>query len=188
VNRRTARGNRMGLAFAGLVLLAAGAYALARGLAWNSGFLGRTASQVITPGTRHFVTAHAAWFWPATAIACTILAILALRWLIVQARTDAIGTFSLERDKRRGTTRLPADAVTDAFEDDLQASPYIQQASATLTGAPDNPHLALTATVFTGADAGDAIQRIGEALGRLRNVLDHQAMTATVRLRTSSKP
>jgi hypothetical protein len=186
VNRRTARGNRVGLALTGIVVLAAGAYVLARGLGGSSGLFGRAASQVITPGTRHFVAAHAAWFWSVTAIVCTILALLALRWLLVQARTQPIGTFSLERDKRRGTTRLPADAVTDALEDDLQASPYIQRASATLTGAPDNPRQALTATLQTGADPTDAIQRIGQALSRLRTVLDNQTLTATVRLRTSS--
>jgi hypothetical protein len=186
VNRRTARGNRIGLALAGAVLFVAGAYALARGLDWNSGALGRAASQLITPGMRHFVTTHAAWFWSVTAIVCAILALLALRWLLVQARTEAIGTFSLERDKRRGTTRLPADAVTDAFEDDLQASLYIQQASAVLVGSADNPHLMLIATLRTGADPTDAIERIGQALSRLRTVLEHQTLKATVRLRTTS--
>jgi hypothetical protein len=186
MNRRTARGNRTGLVLTGLLLLAAGGYVLARGLAWKPRQLGSAGAPVITAPVRDFVTAHAAWFWPVIGITAAVLAVLAFRWLAVQGRTEAIGDFSLERDPRRGTTRLPASAVTDAFEDDLEASPYLQQASATLAGAPDTPRLTLTVTLQTGASPADAIQRIGQALTRLRATLDNQTVTATIRIRTTS--
>jgi hypothetical protein len=186
VSRRTARGNRIGMAVIGLVLIVAGAAALARGLAIRPALLGPAHAAVIDEQTRRYAAGHW-WFWPALAAIAVVVAVLALRWLAVQTRSDAIGHIGLEPDPRHGVTRLSAGAATGAFEDDLSASPYVQRVNATVTGAPTTPRLALTVTLHTDADPAGANRRINQALARLRHALETERLTATVRIRTTGR-
>lgn len=183
MNRRTARGNRIGLAVVGLILLAAGAYALARGLAAGPELLGSAHAPLTDRHLRSY-PASQSWFWPVAAVVTVIITLLALRWLAVQARTDAVGDIALETSPRQGTTRLPARALTDALEDDLTASPYVQRVNAILTGPAAARRLALTVTLTTGSDPATVAQRTSQALERLRHAHDAESLTATVRLRT----
>ncbi len=90
---------------------------------------------MIDEQTRRYATGHS-WFWPALATIAVLVALLALRWLAVQTRSDTIGHIGLESDPRHGVTRLSAGAATGALEDDLSASSYVQRVNATVTGAP----------------------------------------------------
>ena len=184
MSRRTARGNRIGMLVVGLVLTAAGAAALARGLAIRPALLGPAHTVVTGEQTRRFAAAHS-WFWPALAAIAAVIALLALRWLAVQTRTDAIRHIGLEPDPGHGVTRLSARAATGALEDDLSASPYVQRVNATITGAPTTPRLALTVTLHTHADPALASQRIHQALARFRQALETEHLTATVRIRAT---
>jgi hypothetical protein len=185
VSRRTARGNRIGMLVVGLVLAVAGAAALARGLAIRPALLGQAHAAVTDQQIRRYAADHW-WFWPAAAALAVVIAALALRWIAVQTRTDAIRHIGLEPDPRHGVTRLPAGAATGALEDDLSASPYVQRVNATVTGAPTAPRLALTVTLHADADPADASQRIHQALARLRQALETEHLTAKVRIRTTS--
>jgi hypothetical protein len=127
------------------------------------------------------------WFWPAAAAAVIVIALLALRWLAVQTSSDAIGHIGLEPDPRHGVTRLAAAAATGALEHDLSASPNVQRAHATLAGHPAAPRLALTVTLRTGADPATAVQRIQQALDRLRHALETDRLAATIRIRTTGR-
>ena len=89
MSRRTARGNRIGLVVVGLVLLAAGAYALARGVAVRPELLGSAHAPLTDQHVRRYPTSQS-WFWPVVAGVTVMIALLALRWLAVQARTDAV--------------------------------------------------------------------------------------------------
>ena len=184
MSRRTARGNRIGLVVVGLVLLAAGAYALARGVAVRPELLGSAHAPLTDQHVRRYPTSQS-WFWPVVAGVTVMIALLALRWLAVQARTDAVGDITLETRPRRGTTRLPAQALTDALEDDLTASPYVQRVNAILSGSAAARRLAVTVTLTTGSDPATVAQRTSQALGRLRQALDAEGLEATVRLRSS---
>ena len=184
MSRRTARGNRIGMIVIGLVLLAAGAAALARGLAIRPALLGPAHAAVIDEQTRRYASSHS-WFWPALAAIAVVVALLALRWLAVQTRSDAIRHIGLEPDPRHGVTRLSAGAATAALEDDLSASSYVQRVNATVTGAPTTPQLALTVTLPTHADPALASQRIHQALARFRQALETEHLTATVRIRAT---
>jgi hypothetical protein len=186
MNRRTARGNRIGMAVLGVILLAGGGAVLARGLAARPSLLGPANAALTTASLRHYADAHG-WFWPAIAAAGVVLAVIALRWLAVQGRTDATGNLRLERDPRQGVSTLPASVLTDAVEEDLQASPYVQQANATLSGAASAPRLTLSVTLLASADPAIAADRIGAALARLRQALDTGELAATVRIRTVSR-
>ena len=186
MRRRTARGNRIGMLIVGLVLAAAGAAALARGLAIRPALLGPAHAPVTDQQTRRYAADHW-WFWPALAAAAVVIAVLALRWLAVQTRTGAIGHIGLEPDPRHGITRLSAGAATAALEDDLSASSYVQRVNATVTGAPTTPQLALTVTLHIDADPALASQRIHQALARLRQALETEHLTATVRIRATGR-
>jgi hypothetical protein len=186
VSRRTAHGNRIGMIVIGLVLFAAGAAALTRGLAIWPAVLGPAHAAVTDEQTRRYASSHF-WFWPAIAATAGVVALLALRWLAAQTRSDAIRHIGLEPDPRHGVTRLSAAAATGAFEDDLSASPYVQRVHATVTGTPGLPQLALTVTLHTDADPADANTRINQALARLRHALETEHLTATVRIHTTGR-
>lgn len=183
MSNRTARGNRIGLAVVGLVLIAAAAVALARGLGLRRSLFGRAADSVTNQRVRAFAADHM-WLWIALAVVAILIALLALRWLVVQTRSESLGTLRLESDTRRGGTTLPAGALTAELRRDLDESLYPRRTSATLTGRSARPRLALTVTLEPDADPAAAKQRIQEALDRLRRAMETDRLTATVEIRT----
>lgn len=181
---RTARGNRVGLTIVGLALIVAAAAALARGLGLLPALLGHAADPVTNQRVRAFAADHL-WFWLALAAVAILIALLALRWLAVQTRTEAIGAIRLEPDSRQGDTMLPAGTLTAALQNDLEESPYLRRTRAALTGHPAHPRLALTVTLEPGADPAAAEQRVREALDRLRQAMETDHLAATVEIRTA---
>jgi hypothetical protein len=184
MSRRTARGNRVGLTIVGLALIAAAAAALARGLGLWPALLGNAADPVTNQRVRSFAADHL-WLWLALAAAAILIALMALRWLAVQTRTEAIGTIRLEPDPRHGSTTLPARTLAAALRDDLDESIYLRRTHATLTDHPAHPRLALTVTLEPDADPAAAKQRIHQALDRLRQAMETDHLTATVEIRAA---
>jgi HAMP domain-containing protein len=182
MSRRTARGNRMGLAIVGLLLLIAGLLILARSLNLAPGILGSPDAPVAEQRTRNFA-AEQTWFWVVLAIVLILIALLALRWLAVQTRSDALGRLRLESDPRRGATTMPAGAATGALEDDLSGSPYLRRASATLNGSASRPRLKVAATMAPSAEVGAVRSRLIEALGRYGQAMEAPDPPTTVHLR-----
>lgn len=183
-SRRTARGNRLGLALCGLALTAAGAAAAVRGLNLRPATLGTADVPILTQHTRHYATGHW-WFWPAITAATTVIALLALRWLAVQTRTTTLHHLNLEADSRHGTTRLPAHAATTALHHDLTTSPHIHHTHPTLTGTPTTPHLTLTITLTAHTDPTTTLQHTHHAITRLRDTLETDHLTTTITIRTA---
>ncbi|WP_433324523.1 alkaline shock response membrane anchor protein AmaP [Spirillospora sp. CA-294931] len=182
-SRRTGRGNRLGLAAVGVALLAAGGAALARGAGLSPSLLGEPDVPVLDRRTRDFADDQV-WFWPALATTAIVVALMGLRWLAVQTRTDAVRSMSLEADRRKGATRMPARALTGAVQDDLASAPDLRGARATLAGTVSHPHLRLTVTLDPDADVPGAKLRIQQALDRASRALETEHLTATVHLRT----
>src|ERR1700759_4392009 len=131
--RRTGRGNRIALLLIGLALLLGGAAGLLRGLAVWPKWLGAKHALIIDEPTRHWVAGQS-WFWPTVAAVAVLVFLLTLWWLASQGQTRVLRRIALEPDARRGTTSLPARAVTGALENDLAASPHLRQISLALTG------------------------------------------------------
>ncbi|MDL4818546.1 alkaline shock response membrane anchor protein AmaP [Actinomadura opuntiae] len=184
MNRRTARGNRLGLILTGLALAAAGAAALARGLGAAPGLLGASGAPVTDRAARDFADGHS-WFWPAVAAATVTVGLLALRWLAVQARPNAVRDVRLELDPTRGTTTLPGRAVTAALEDDLSGGLDIRRADAVLSGTAAHPRLRLTVTLEPSADPAAAKHAVKDALEHAAQALETSDLHAIVRLRTA---
>jgi hypothetical protein len=184
--RRGGAGNRIMLAVIGLILLAAGAAALVRGLDYRPALLGSARDLVTGSATKRY--AHTEnWFWPVVAVGSAAIGLIALRWLLIQGRVDTVRELALEGDPRHGVTRLPASAVTAAVQDDLSASPYVQRVRATLSGSATTPRLALNVTLQTGADPVAASQRISAALERLSGALETDRLATVVRVRTTDR-
>lgn len=184
MNRRTARLNRTGLTIVGVLLLLAGLATLLRALGLMPGILGAASAPVTAQPVRE-LAGDQAWFWPVLAIVLIVVALLSLWWLAAQTRTDTIRGVSLESDRRRGNTRLPARAVTTALEDDLAVAGYLRRISATLAGSAVRPRLRLAVSMDPGADPGTALERLRGALDRSRRALESPRMPATILLRAT---
>ncbi|MEU8269068.1 alkaline shock response membrane anchor protein AmaP, partial [Sphaerisporangium sp. NPDC049002] len=115
-DRHTARVNRAGMFIVGLILLAAGAAALARGLGLR--VLGPRHDQVVSQQVAAYAAGHA-WFWPALAVLALVVELLALRWFLLQGRLDTLRYLNLEPDPGHGATHLSARATVSALEDDV---------------------------------------------------------------------
>jgi hypothetical protein len=183
MSRRTARGNRIGLAVVGAALVLAGAAALIRGLDLLPGLFGAPDAAVTDRATRDFV-AEQDWFWPVLAAVLIVIGLLALRWLLVQARTGAAADLRIESDPRRGTTTVPARAMTNALVDDLTGGPQLRRVRATLKGSAVAPRLDLSAGLPARADPMAVREQLGRALERHRQALEVEHLPTTVLLRS----
>jgi len=148
MNRKTARGNRLGLIIVGVLLLAAGAFALGRGLGVLARFPGD--EPVLSMAERRM--AHGTpWFWWAAAGAAVVVLLLALRWLFVQGRSSKVSTLRMDGGSG-GHTRMPSRVATRAVENDAEDTPGVLRARAALVGSRSRPGLRLDLTADERAD------------------------------------
>lgn len=182
---RTARGNRLGLALTGIVLLAGGGYLTARSL----GAFGTAQAQepVYSDAAAGWIHDQRPWLWIVLAVLAVILAVLAIRWLLKQLRTDSLNRVALDTDSAtdRGSGRadLPAGALTSAVGEEIDSYPGVSKVHAALTGKPDQPELRLKVTIDPDADLARVRRRItGEALAHARTALDTDHLPTQLRL------
>jgi hypothetical protein len=184
---RADRLNRFLLTLLGLLLLTAGIV----GLLFGFGAFGerRARERVLDPDVTDFVVRNADWFWPAVALACLLLALLALRWLFQQLRTDRIGSLDLTRDRARGETSIATGAVTDALVDQVERLPGVESANARLVRLSGRRQLLLHVRLADRADARAVRRSLAEGpLTELRQVLGGAAWPAVcVELEPSTK-
>ncbi|MFG2007213.1 alkaline shock response membrane anchor protein AmaP [Spirillospora sp. NPDC048911] len=176
--------NRTGLTIVGLLLTAGGTAVLARALGpWGSS---AESTSVLTDGMRRYPDGHS-WFWPTVAAGSCALALIGVAWLLAQARSDRLPGLSLEADDADGQTRVSAQAVTSALEDEIAALPSVREARARLLGGKDHPRLLLNVAYGARADL-DALRRGIEekAVTHVRAALDLNALPTVVRLRLVS--
>ncbi|MFJ7213490.1 alkaline shock response membrane anchor protein AmaP [Amycolatopsis sp. NPDC098790] len=182
---RPARLNRVVLGLLGLVLLAAGGFAVAT-------HFGRLRvvdpASALVPGTAGPPT----WVLYAAAAVAVLLGFLALRWILAQlARRPPTRTWRFDTDPARGRTELAADAAVAPFVAELREYPGVHQARATLTGHRENPALALVVSVDQDGDPVAVRERLAaEGLPRLRQALDLDELPVAIEFRftTSTAP
>lgn len=184
---RADRLNRFLLSLLGLLLLTAGVV----GLLFGFGAFGdrRARERVLDPDVTHFVVRNADWFWPAVAVAAALLALLALRWLFQQLRTDRIGSLDLTRDRTRGETSIATGALTDALVAEVERLPGVESANARLVRVSGRRQLLLHVRLADRADAGAVRRSLAEGpLTELRQVLGGATWPAVcVELEPSTK-
>ncbi|MFD3686086.1 alkaline shock response membrane anchor protein AmaP [Nocardiopsis sp. NPDC058631] len=177
-SRRSARGNRWGLAVVGTVPLLAGAAALAAG----RGVFG--ASFAKSPLLSGPVAGFLDQQWvPYAAVAVAVVAgFLALRWLMAQGLNDTVGRLVLEKS-HAGRVEMSESVARGALEQEVADYPGVRRARARLTESSDAPHLRLTLTLDDDADVTGVWQRVrSDALANLRRSLDLERVPAVVRM------
>ncbi|WP_460861583.1 alkaline shock response membrane anchor protein AmaP [Nocardiopsis coralliicola] len=182
--RRTARGNRWGLAVVGAVLFAGGAAASAAG----AGLLGGSAA-----GAELGALAGTApgWLPWAAAAAAVLIALLALRWIAAQGRTDTVGSVQLEPEggadsgagPGTGRTTLTAGAAQEALEQAAAACPGVRRARARITESSRTPGLRVDVTLDDDADIAAVCGTLRTGpLNDLRTALERDRLRTVLRL------
>ncbi|MCG5214446.1 alkaline shock response membrane anchor protein AmaP [Streptosporangium sp. KLBMP 9127] len=179
MERKTARGNRLGLALLGLLLFVVGGLSLARAL----GAFGRLASMERVVGLREIVFfARNPWMWWVLAALGLIAAILGLRWLLAQARNDTVRGLRLSEDAT-GITEVESGGVAEALEADLTGHPSILRAQAALTGTRTEPAVRLRLVADEAATIDTLRDHLStQAIPRMRQALEVDRLPALVQL------
>lgn len=185
--RRTARGNRIGLSLLGLALLVTGGAVVVRSSGLFGGLLGPAGEPVYSDTTAAWVHDQRPWLWLTIAAVGVLVALLALRWLLVQLRSDRLGRLMVDTDRpdvpTSGRADVPAGVVTAAVGQEVDAYRGVQKVRVALTGRPDRPELRLTVTVDPEANLARLRRRItGEALVNARSALDTERLTTHLHL------
>lgn len=180
------RGNRIILGILGLVLVAAGAYGLARG--WGA-FGDHAAHQpLLTAAHRRFVHHNERWFWTAAFVVAALVAYLGYRWLRSQLPTtgssEVIDLTPTEAGAGHpGSTQLRAQGVASAVAADVSTYPGVAGAAARLQSG--NPvAVDIRVELEDGADLEPVRRRLVEhGLPRLRQALETDEVDARVHVR-----
>ncbi len=189
MHRRTHRGHHLGLTLIGVLLTFSGGAMIANHL---GGFGTRAATEHLYPQpATDWIAAHRWAYWIAAVVAL-ILAGLALRWLLVQLRTDRLHRLSMDTDRdpdpHAGITTLTASAVLDAISTDIDRIPGVHKATAALSGTRDAPELWLTVTLHDNADSGTVrTQLVDTVLSDARTSLEKPDMPAYLTLKVSTR-
>jgi hypothetical protein len=141
-------------------------------------------SALLTGPSRRFADRNHGWFWLAVGGGVGLLALLAVAWLVAQARTGRVVTLRLRSvDAKGAATRLAAAALTDALCDELEATRGVSRAHARVVGAQTAPRLRIHVTLDGTADVGEVRERVErDALAHARAAAALADMPADVRL------
>ena len=193
MHRRTARGNRIGLAVVGVLTLLAGAALLAANRGWIAN--GHRSASIYPPRARGYVHDHGSWLWPVIAAAAIVVGLVFLRWLLVQPRTDALSGLVVDGDSPgpmsddgAGRTTMPAHAVTDIVEDDVAGLHGVRRVTARLSGHRDAPELWLRVVADADADIARIRTEISaQVVPDARTCLDLPELPTYLRLAVSGR-
>ncbi|MCY9782375.1 alkaline shock response membrane anchor protein AmaP [Nocardiopsis sp. EMB25] len=178
MNRRSARGNRVGLLAVGLLLMIVGLAALAAG----RGVLGPDLAGEAIAGTRVRELLDQRWV-PYAAVAVAFLSgFLALRWLLVQGMNDTVGRVVLDHGPG-GRVEMSESVARGALEQEVAEYPGVRRARARLTESSEAPHLRLALLLEEDADVTRVWERVrSEALANLGEALDLERIPTVIRM------
>jgi hypothetical protein len=179
------RTNRALLALFGLLLLAGGVAGLLAGAdAFGDGLDHR---HLLDNPAAGFIGDNSAWFWPVTALAAAILALLALRWLLaVLSPAPRAADVAIRGDRSAGRTTLRSGALSDALATELETYRGVHAARVRVSGTPTDPSLDVTVRTTEDADLGRLRHRIEtEALSHARQALDTPGLPIRLDLTTT---
>lgn len=173
--------NRALLATIGLILLAAGVFAILT----NTGVLTLVDREsALAPGTAR----PPMWVLYVIAAAGVVVALLALRWLLAQVTpATRTRTWQVEHTEHGGTELSTSTAIAP-FVADVTACPGVHAARGALSGPVQSPRLAVVVDVEQDASVDDVRSYLGtHALPRLRQSLDLSDLPTTVEFRFTTR-
>ncbi|MFI6598004.1 hypothetical protein ACIBHX_17225 [Nonomuraea sp. NPDC050536] len=167
MNRRTARGNRIGLTVVGVLLVVLGVLGV---LLWLMAPLRQPVllSQLRDPMA-----------WWGVAVVAAIVALLGLRWLVVQGRRATTGMIRLESGPT-GVTNVSSNGITQAVAADVAASPAVLKASANLG---ESGEVRLNLVADEQAPMGQVVAQLSDvAIPRMRSTLETEHLPAVAQV------
>ncbi|WP_067689965.1 hypothetical protein [Nocardia jejuensis] len=175
---RPARMNRALLAMIGLLLLAAGGYAVA---AYGGHLSWVDPDDSLMPDT----SAPPRWVLVALVIGAIVIGLLCLRWIAAQLhRLPRPVTWDLTVPGAAGGTTLSSSVAADALAADLESYTEIRAVAANLSGPERAPELHLIVTAHPGTDITALRRRIlGEGVARLRQALEVAVIPVSMEFR-----
>jgi hypothetical protein len=178
MNTRVDALNRVVITFLGLLLLGAGGLGLAAG----AGAFGRSDGLLLPTGVRDYARTTS-WFWWAVAGGCLVIAVLGLRWLLDQLRSDHASRLDLTTDDRDGLTVLHSAAFTDAVAAEVETLRGVTRAGARLHDRRGK-RLLLTVDLADNADIAQIRTSLEEqVVVHARRAVDDPGMPVEVELR-----
>ncbi|WP_280378930.1 alkaline shock response membrane anchor protein AmaP [Nocardia wallacei] len=179
---RPARLNRTLLLLIGLVLVAAGAYAI---VAWLGHLSWADPDATLVPGT----AAPPRWVLILVAVGAVLIGLAALRWLAAQAtRLPRRTLWRIGATRDAGTTVLDSGVAAAPVVTDVESYPQVRSAAARLSGPADAPELHLVVTAEPDTDLAALRKHIlGHAVARLREALEVEFVPVTLELRLADR-
>jgi hypothetical protein len=165
------RTNRLVLALLGLLVLAAGAAALTASLGGFGTAFARRA--LFANHVSAYIGRHGTWLWAAAAFICLLIALAALRWLLVLlTSTDRAGDITIPSSKDHGTTMLRPTALTGALAGEIETYHGVDAAKGRVIGDARHPQIVVAVTARPTADLPALHRRLqAEALAHARQAL-----------------
>ncbi|WP_241479614.1 hypothetical protein [Nocardiopsis lucentensis] len=131
------------------------------------------------------------WPWTAHAVAlgATAVTLLAVRWLLVQARTNRLRWLRPGPDTGAGCTGVAAVAVGAALVDRLRSDPRVLRGRARFTECAREPRLWLDLELTEDADPVDVWRGVREdGLTSLRLSLELERLPTVIRVTVPRRP
>ncbi|MFF5208793.1 alkaline shock response membrane anchor protein AmaP [Streptosporangium sp. NPDC000396] len=182
MERKTARGNRLGLLLTGLLLMTLGGLALARGARAFPQRWAPAEEPLVNGPVLDTFTRYGPWLWWALAAAGIVLALLGLRWLLVQGRRDRLGNICLEGGPG-GVTNIHSGGVADAVAADISSHPAVLGASAAMVGTSARPAVRLRVVADENAPMSAICEQLGGvAIPHMRQALETESVPAVAQI------
>lgn len=174
--------NRTVFTLLGILLIAAGAYGVARGY----GAFGSTQAQepLLTGGITGFFGRIDDWFWPLMALVALIVAYFAYRWLKAQLTSaPSVSELDFTRDPAEGRTTLRASGLTSALSDDLERDPAVRSANVRMVEDGSRPEVDVDVEVSEDVPLTEVRRRIAtDALARFSTALESDSVRGHLRI------
>jgi hypothetical protein len=176
--------NRLALIVLGAILAAVGGAIIAANTGlFASGFPQRT---LLENPAAEWIGGHSTWFWPITAAVVTVIALLALRWLVAVLRS-APKAHDVSIDGSARTT-VGSTALRDALTNEIESYRGVQNAKVRIFGDPIQPRLGVRVNLTQDARVAEVRDRIEQqALAHARAALDAPEMPVTLDLGVTGK-
>lgn len=170
------RSNRVMLTLLGLLVLTAGAAAMAA----STGVFGASFSRqaLLANHVGAYFGDHGGWLWPAIAGGCLLIALACLRWILaLLASTDRAGDIIIGGSTDEGTTILRPAALIDALTSEVSAYHGVASAKGRIIGDGRDPEVVLTVITAPATDLRALHRRIeAEALAHARQAIGNPSL------------
>ena len=181
--------NRTALTLLALVLLAAGAGAMALSV----GVFGSAQSRkpLFSNAVSKYIGAHGSWIWAAAAVLAALLALAMVRWVAaLLLSTDRAGDLDVRTDDAsRGKSLIKPAAVNKAVAAEIETYRGVTAAKSRTLGDNDEPLLAVTVTVDKAENLDSVRQRVEtDAVAHVRQALDNPTLPVQLDFTIDKKP